>query len=50
MDNGCPKCKDYEWLCPDCEIEMLEDDMAKNMNRIEQLKEQMKGEQHAISK
>ena len=47
MDNGCEKCAQVEGLCPECEIEMLEDDIARNMNRIEELKQKQKGEQDA---
>lgn len=39
MDNGCEKCAQVEGLCPDCEIEMLEADIGRSMNRIEKLKQ-----------
>jgi hypothetical protein len=48
MDNGCEKCAQVEGLCPDCEIEMLEADIGRSMNRIEEIKER-KEQQHAVT-
>lgn len=45
MDNGCEKCAQVEGLCPDCEIEQLEADIGRSMNRIEEIK-QKKGQQN----
>lgn len=40
IDNGCEKCAQIpEGICPDCEIEQLEADIGRSMNRIEEIKQ-----------
>mgnify|MGYP000710192010 CR=1 FL=1 len=48
MDNGCPKCAKYEGLCPQCQIDYLDAEIATDMRLIEQLKAQLKGEQNEL--
>ncbi|MDD5381889.1 MAG: hypothetical protein PHG53_09685 [Phycisphaerae bacterium] len=43
--TGCEKCDKLKGnrLCPTCEIEMCESCILQNMNRVEELKQELKG-------
>ena len=40
LNNECDKCTESK-MCPQCELEMLDSEMLRIMNRIEELKKEI---------